>query len=204
MNVLRSAPTEFTNNQSSELPQDEGNKSFESGHNGWEDPVVTAMKGSFSDVTKSSLNVVRDSNSLVDKDSHAEPKLKIKFRSFFNIESVEDSDCVLPLANIQAVKHKFENTLVGYFVGNGVAFPLVKNYVTNTWSKFGFKKIIRDEEDFFFIKFDSINGVEQVLEQGTWMIRNTPFILNKWTPNLSLCKDKVTNVQFGSKCIECL
>ncbi|GJW36117.1 reverse transcriptase domain-containing protein [Tanacetum coccineum] len=34
----------------------------------------------------------------------------------------------------------------------------------------------------------------QVLEQGHWMIRNTPIILNKWTPNLSLGKDKVTSV----------
>ncbi|GJV67976.1 hypothetical protein Tco_1483485 [Tanacetum coccineum] len=71
-----------------------------------------------------------------------------------------------------------------------VAFPLVKNYVTNIWSKYGFQKIIRDEDDFFYIKFDSITSVEHVLEQGPWMIRNTPFILNKWTPNLSLCKDK--------------
>nr|GEU84025.1 RNA-directed DNA polymerase, eukaryota, reverse transcriptase zinc-binding domain protein [Tanacetum cinerariifolium] len=51
-------------------------------------------------------------------------------------------------------------------VTKSVAFPLVKNYVTNTWSKFGFQKVIRDEEVLFFFRFDSITGVEQVLEQG--------------------------------------
>ncbi|GJS33012.1 retrovirus-related pol polyprotein from transposon TNT 1-94 [Tanacetum coccineum] len=115
---------------------------------------------------------------------------KAKFRQFFNDETVVDSDCVLPLANLQAIKHKFENTLMSYFVGKSFAFPLVKNYVTNTWSKFSFQKVIRDEDDFFFFKFNSITGVEQVLEQGPWMIRNTSVILNKWSPNLSLCKDK--------------
>ncbi|GJU91519.1 hypothetical protein Tco_1303942 [Tanacetum coccineum] len=62
-----------------------------------------------------------------------------------------------------------------------------------------FQKLIRDEDDFFFFKFDSITGLEQVLEQGPWMIRNTPIILNKWGPNLSLCKDKVTSVPIWVK-----
>nr|GEV62553.1 hypothetical protein [Tanacetum cinerariifolium] len=33
-----------------------------------------------------------------------------------------------------------------------------------------------------------------VHEQGSWMIRNAPIILNKWSPNMSLTKDKVTKV----------
>ncbi|GJW36241.1 trichome birefringence-like protein 3 [Tanacetum coccineum] len=37
-------------------------------------------------------------------------------------------------------------------------------------------------------------GCGASLEQGPWMIKNTPIILNKWTPNLTLCKDKVTSV----------
>nr|GEZ65168.1 hypothetical protein [Tanacetum cinerariifolium] len=41
--------------------------------------------------------------------------------------------------------------------------------------------------------------VEKVLEQGPWMIRNNPFILNKWTLNLSLCRDKVSNVRVWLK-----
>ncbi|GKD32648.1 hypothetical protein Tco_1248157 [Tanacetum coccineum] len=38
------------------------------------------------------------------------------------------------------------------------------------------------------------NGLEQVLERGPWIIRNSPFILNKWTPNVSLMKNEVTKV----------
>ncbi|GJT03135.1 hypothetical protein Tco_0824304 [Tanacetum coccineum] len=48
---------------------------------------------------------------------------------------------------------------------SNVAFTLVKNYVTNTWSKYGFQKVIKDEDNFFFFKFESITGVSQVLEQ---------------------------------------
>ncbi|GJX32937.1 hypothetical protein Tco_0242792 [Tanacetum coccineum] len=53
---------------------------------------------------------------------------------------------------------------------------------------------MKDEDGFFFFKFASISGVEQVLEQRPWLIRNTPLILQKWTPNMSFTKDKVTKV----------
>ncbi|GKB05583.1 hypothetical protein Tco_0833778 [Tanacetum coccineum] len=129
--------------------------------------VTNVVEESGLNVSKSFANVVQSS---FQSPTQAEEKLtknvKLKFRSFFNDETVVDSDCVLPLANLQAIKNKFENTL----------------------------KLIHDEDDVFFFKFDSITGVEHVLEQGPWMIRNTPIILNKWSLNLSLCKDKVTSV----------
>ncbi|GKE92563.1 reverse transcriptase domain-containing protein [Tanacetum coccineum] len=37
-------------------------------------------------------------------------------------------------------------------------------------------------------------GVEQVLQQGPWLIRSTPIILHKWSPNLSFSKDEVKKV----------
>ncbi|GKE77952.1 hypothetical protein Tco_1544072, partial [Tanacetum coccineum] len=61
-------------------------------------------------------------------------------------------------------------------------------------SKFGVQKVMRDDEGVYYFKFDYPNGVDQVLQQGSWMIRKTPLILNKWMPNLSLAKDEVTKV----------
>ncbi|GJT82600.1 hypothetical protein Tco_1056942, partial [Tanacetum coccineum] len=79
---------------------------------------------------------------------------------------VENADVVLPLATFTAAQQ----------------------------SKFGFQKVIKDEDGFFFFKFTSLSGLEQVLEQGPWLIRNIPIILTKWSPNLALTKDKVTKV----------
>ncbi|GKB14537.1 reverse transcriptase domain-containing protein [Tanacetum coccineum] len=42
--------------------------------------------------------------------------------------------------------------------------------------------------------FADKRGMEQVLEQGPWLIHNTLLILNKWTPSLPLRKDEVTKV----------
>nr|GEU51531.1 hypothetical protein [Tanacetum cinerariifolium] len=117
--------------------------------------------------------------------------------SFANV--VEDLDFVLPVAAIHVVQKIFANSLVGYFVGKSVAFPLVKNYVTNICAKFGFQKIMRDDDGLFYFNFDPVTRLEQVLEQGLWLIRNVPIILNKWMPNLSLSKDEVMKIQVWVK-----
>ncbi|GKE43110.1 hypothetical protein Tco_1470394, partial [Tanacetum coccineum] len=148
----------------------------------WEDPNVHAMKRSF-------MNIV----------SAEEEVPKLNFRTLISTSQVEVVDCVLPVASVIDAKNKFENSLVGFFVYKSVAFQLVQNYVNNTWSKFGFQKVIRDDDDVFYFKFTSLSGMECVLEQGPWMICNQPLILTKWSPNLNLSKDKVTKVPLWVK-----
>ncbi|GJW90116.1 trichome birefringence-like protein 3 [Tanacetum coccineum] len=161
---------------------------------GWEDPKVSAMKNNVesSQPKPSFIKVVSGSS-----DMRQNPK--VKFRAMTNSEKVEHSEFVLPVAAVKVVKHKFENSLVGFFVGKKVAFLLVKNYVTNTWAKFGFEKAMSDDDGLFYFKFASSNGLEQVLEQGPWLIINIPLILTKWSPNMSLSKDEVTRVPIWVK-----
>ncbi|GJW79940.1 nucleotide-binding alpha-beta plait domain-containing protein [Tanacetum coccineum] len=56
---------------------------------------------------------------------------KENFRSFVNEEKVENFDTVLPRYAIDKVKNKYENSLVGYFIGESLAFPVVQNYTPN-------------------------------------------------------------------------
>ncbi|GKG06030.1 hypothetical protein Tco_0326116 [Tanacetum coccineum] len=76
------------------------------------------------------------------------PKQKVNFRTLVNNENVENSNLVLHMESIFAAQQRFANSLVGYFVGKTVAFQLVKNYVTNTWRKFRFQKVIKDDDGF--------------------------------------------------------
>ena len=47
---------------------------------------------------------------------------------------------------------------------------------------------------FFFFKFNLKKGVDDVLENGPWLIRNVPIILKPWTLNTNLLKEDLTNV----------
>ncbi|GJZ17497.1 zinc knuckle CX2CX4HX4C containing protein, partial [Tanacetum coccineum] len=43
-------------------------------------------------------------------------------------------------------------------------------------------------------QFSTRDGMEQVLENGPWLIRMVPIMLNIWTPNTVLKKDTITSV----------
>ncbi|GJV68149.1 zinc knuckle CX2CX4HX4C containing protein [Tanacetum coccineum] len=55
-----------------------------------------------------------------------------------------------------------------------------------------FTKLRMNSKGFFFFKFNSIKGLEDVLESGPWMIRNSPIILKKWMINTRPCKEELT------------
>nr|GEV20708.1 putative reverse transcriptase domain-containing protein [Tanacetum cinerariifolium] len=91
---------------------------------------------------------------------------KVEFRHMVNLDKVDNSDFMLPIAAVNAAKHKFKNTLVEFFIGKKMAFPLVNNYVTKTCSNFSFEKVMSDDDGVFYFKFASNKRVDQVLKQG--------------------------------------
>ncbi|GJU27333.1 retrovirus-related pol polyprotein from transposon TNT 1-94 [Tanacetum coccineum] len=162
---------------------------LEQTNDAWESNEGNAMKSSEQESVITQK--VSFASMVTNSETHAK---KVNFRKMVNPKVIENSDFELPFAAVKAVQHKYENSLVGFFVGKKVAFPIVKNYVMNTWAKFGFEKVMSDDEGMFYFKFSSLQGLEQVLGKGPWLIRNVPLILTKWSPNMTLSKDEVTRV----------
>ncbi|GJS13118.1 putative RNA-directed DNA polymerase [Tanacetum coccineum] len=46
----------------------------------------------------------------------------------------------------------------------------------------------------FSFQFSSMKGLDAMLENGLWFIRNNPLILKKWNPDVNLLKEDVGNV----------
>nr|GFB17432.1 hypothetical protein [Tanacetum cinerariifolium] len=138
---------------------------------------------------------------------------KINFRTMVNPDKVDNSDFVLPMDTINAAKHKFENTLVGFFVGKKVAFPLVKNYVTNTWNKFrNVPRILTKWTPKMTISKDQVTRVpvwvkfHNILvvaysEDGLSLIDTqvgTPIMLDAFTSDMKVKGKNVTTNQRGN------
>ncbi|GKB18093.1 reverse transcriptase domain, reverse transcriptase zinc-binding domain protein [Tanacetum coccineum] len=62
--------------------------------------------------------------------------------------------------------------------------------VKNTCPKCGLK-CIQLHEEFFLFQFDTNEGMVNVMENGPWLIRRMPLILNVWTPNTILKKEEI-------------
>nr|GEV05673.1 glucomannan 4-beta-mannosyltransferase 9-like [Tanacetum cinerariifolium] len=82
--------------------------------------------------------------------------------------------------------------------GNGidvVAYPVVANYVRNTWGKYGLVRLMFiSSTRLFSFDFSSINGLDAMLENSIWFIQNNLLILKKWHPDENLLKEDVSTV----------
>nr|GEU69533.1 hypothetical protein [Tanacetum cinerariifolium] len=119
---------------------------------------------------------------------------KVHFRTLVNEERVESVDCVLPKAVAAKVKGRYDNSIVDFFLGKDPSFPVVQQYVSNTWRKFGFERITRNDDGVYLFKFATKSGRDQVIEKGPWMIRKSPIMLSKWSPSVFLKRGEVTKV----------
>ncbi|GJS12851.1 hypothetical protein Tco_0407323 [Tanacetum coccineum] len=64
---------------------------------------------------------------------------------------------------------RFTNTTYGFFLGKLVAYPVMANYVRNTWGKYGHvKSMLNSSNRIFSFPFSSIDGLDVVLENDPW------------------------------------
>ncbi|GJX76575.1 zinc knuckle CX2CX4HX4C containing protein [Tanacetum coccineum] len=65
--------------------------------------------------------------------------------------------------------------------------------------KYGLTILMMNSKKFFFFKFKSRIWLEDVFENGSWMIRNSQLILKKWTMNTKLFKEELTHIPMWIK-----
>ncbi|GKA43347.1 retrovirus-related pol polyprotein from transposon TNT 1-94, partial [Tanacetum coccineum] len=98
-------------------------------------------------------------------------------------------DVIVLVDSIRAISERFANITYGFFVGKKVAYPVVANYVRNTWGKYGLvRSMFSSSTRLFSFQFSSIDGLDAMLENGSWFIRK------KWHPNKNLLKEDVSTV----------
>ncbi|GJR78302.1 putative reverse transcriptase domain-containing protein [Tanacetum coccineum] len=120
--------------------------------------------------------------------------MKVNFRTLFTPRG-NGIDVVVPLESIGAVSERFSNTAYGFFLGKCVPYPIVANYVRNTWGKYGLvRSMFSSSTGLFSFQFSSMNGLDAMLENGPCFIRNNPLILKKWHPDMNLLKEEVGTV----------
>nr|GFA21049.1 zinc knuckle CX2CX4HX4C [Tanacetum cinerariifolium] len=74
------------------------------------------------------------------------------------------------------------------------AFLVVEYYVRRNWGKYGLTRLMMNSKRVFFFKFESRKGLEDVLENGPWMIHNSLIVLKKGTMTICLSKEELTRI----------
>ncbi|GKC97825.1 putative reverse transcriptase domain-containing protein, partial [Tanacetum coccineum] len=102
-----------------------------------------------------------------------------------------EADVAVSLESIRVVSEQYVNSAYGFFLGKRVAYPVIAKYVRNTGLV---KSMLNSSTGLFFFQFSSMDGLDSMLKNGPWFIRNNPLILKKWNPYVNLMKEYVGNV----------
>ncbi|GKC62668.1 hypothetical protein Tco_1095266, partial [Tanacetum coccineum] len=86
-------------------------------------------------------------------------------------------DVVVPIESIQAVSESFANTTYGFFLGKQVAYPVIANYVRNTWGKYGLVcSMFSSSTGLFSFQFSSMDRLDAMLENAWVKLHGVPVI----------------------------
>ncbi|KAI3712402.1 hypothetical protein L1987_70958 [Smallanthus sonchifolius] len=143
---------------------------------------------------ESSTNVVREPLSFAKVVQINKEAVKVNFRTMESSEVIDGADVVIPLSSVKQVNDRYANTLFGYFLGKRLAFLVVDYFVKNNWVKYCLSRLMMNAKGFFFFKFKTKKGMDQLLEDGPWMIRNVPIILNEWSPSATVEKEDIKSI----------
>nr|GEZ55705.1 hypothetical protein [Tanacetum cinerariifolium] len=106
----------------------------------------------------------------------------------------------LPMQVTTSAGNAFGKSSYANVTGKRVAYPFVANYFRNTWGKYELvRSMFSSSTGLFSFKFSSIDGLDAMLENGPWFIRNNPIILKKWHPDENLLKEDVSTIQVWVK-----
>ncbi|GJV82838.1 zinc knuckle CX2CX4HX4C containing protein [Tanacetum coccineum] len=130
-------------------------------------------------------------DALVAKNLNVDESLIVQSVSIQDKPSVNVS---IPRKVVKTISTRFADTLYVYFIGKRIEFPVVEYYFRNNWGKYGLTRIMMNSKGFFFFQFKTLKGLEDVLGNASWMIRNSPIILKKWSMSTRLCKEELTRI----------
>ncbi|GKD88446.1 hypothetical protein Tco_1363953 [Tanacetum coccineum] len=78
-------------------------------------------------------------------------------------------DVVVLVDSIRAISERFANTAYGFFLGKKVAYPVVANYVGNTYGKYGLvRSMFSSSSGLFSFQFSSMDGLYAMLK-NVWV-----------------------------------
>ncbi|GKD76560.1 RNA-directed DNA polymerase, eukaryota, reverse transcriptase zinc-binding domain protein [Tanacetum coccineum] len=85
---------------------------------------------------------------------------------------------------------KWEFSACGYFVGFKMSIQELRYNLYRMWSKFGLKHVLNNGNGVFVFKFDNKQGLQSVIESGSWIVNNKPMVVQKWDPSVILDRNE--------------
>ncbi|PWA97321.1 hypothetical protein CTI12_AA029930 [Artemisia annua] len=90
-------------------------------------------------------------------------------------------------------------TACGQFIGFNMHINELRYNIRRMWSKFGITDISASKNGQYLFKFRDIEGLNNVIDKGPWMVQNKPLFIQKWSPEMGMHKIEPKKVPVWAK-----
>ncbi|XP_077212056.1 uncharacterized protein LOC143847201 [Tasmannia lanceolata] len=118
-----------------------------------------------------------------------------------NPPSSEKDEMALSFKDAVIEEHgeKWANCLVGYFIGKRPYFVSLGDALSRKWKLQGTLQMFTMDHGFFLFKFSCEEDCTWVLEENGQNFGGRPLILQRWEPNTTMIKKKLTEIPIWIK-----
>ncbi|KAH0743129.1 hypothetical protein KY290_031122 [Solanum tuberosum] len=111
----------------------------------------------------------------------------------------EGSIIGIDLEDIESEVNYWNNKVVCYVLGAHPPFTVINGYIQRIWANYGLNKVVMLKNGVIIVRFDSVEGKEEVLKGGIYHFDNKPFIVKTWSMDREFTKEELIYVPIWIK-----
>ncbi|XP_071719143.1 uncharacterized protein [Rutidosis leptorrhynchoides] len=94
---------------------------------------------------------------------------------------------------------RWDKTAYGYVIGSNMPYGVLQSNLRRMWNKYGIKDINMDQKQICYFKFKTIEGMNEVIDKGPWIVNGKPLFVDKWSPDINIEKVEPTKLPMWVK-----
>ncbi|XP_060210447.1 uncharacterized protein LOC132637367 [Lycium barbarum] len=105
----------------------------------------------------------------------------------------------IDLEDIESEIIYWKTTIVCYVLGAHPPFTVINGYIQRMWAKHGLNKVAMMKNGVVLVRFDTIEGKNEVLQGGIYHFDNKPFIVKAWDLEMEFTRAELYSVPIWIK-----
>ncbi|XP_019161010.1 PREDICTED: uncharacterized protein LOC109157614 [Ipomoea nil] len=114
-------------------------------------------------------------------------------------EAVEDDDPLCPMirltkSEIEAIRAPWRKALIIKVMGRRVGYAYLQHRLTSMWKPKGSMDLIAIANEYFLVRFGSVDDLEFSMYEGPWMVLDHYLIMKPWEPDFDPYNDTTEKI----------
>ncbi|KAG5585408.1 hypothetical protein H5410_045842 [Solanum commersonii] len=154
-------------------------------------------KKKWADKVEEELDVPSSKRSVWDNDTTKISRARFKLEYIVPEIHGEASTTQIELEDITSEIGYWKTVVICYVLGAHPPFPVIQGFIQRLLKKHGINKIVMLKNGFILVRFETMEGKNEVLQGNIFHFDNKPFMVKAWKPEMEFTKEENTERKVG-------